>query len=119
MKQLSITAGGRAGRDTDRLSLASRTGGCPMRPLNQFEEYLVNEFVDDYNDGVMTRRDMVSRVLYITGGVASAATMLTTLGVRAADAMVPSKLLQATPTAKSPESVPPDDPAVVARDVTY
>ena len=91
-----------------------------MRPLNQFQRYLVHEFVDDYNDGVMTRRDMVARVLHITGSAAAAATMLTQLGVRAADAMQPVKLLrQGSATPQSPNSVPEDDPAIVAQDFTY
>ena len=46
------------------------------RELSQFENYLVHEFVDDYTDGIMSRRDMVSRVLHITGGVAATAPQL-------------------------------------------
>ncbi len=33
------------------------------RQLSQFENYLVHEFVDDYVDGIMSRRDMMRRVL--------------------------------------------------------
>lgn len=85
-----------------------------MRELNQFQRYLVHEFVDDYNDGVMGRRDMVARVLKITGSAAAAATMLTTLGVRAADALEPATVLrQATPVATSPLTVPEDDPDIL------
>jgi len=91
-----------------------------LRELNQFQNYLVHEFVDDYQDGVMSRRDMIARVLHITGGVAAAATMLTTLGVRAADANEPMKLVrQGSPTPLSPLSVPEDDPAVRASEITY
>ena len=91
-----------------------------MRELNQFQNYLVHEFVDDYNDGLMSRRDMVARVLHITGGVAAAATMLTTLGVRAADASEPTKLLrQASPTPLSSRSVPENDPAIRATEISY
>ena len=91
-----------------------------MRELNQFQNYLVHEFVDDYNDGLMSRRDMVARVLHITGGVAAAATMLTTLGVRAADANEPMKLVQqGSPTPLSSRSVPEDDPAIRASEITY
>ena len=38
------------------------------RELSQFETYLVHEFVEDYVDGLMSRRDMMRRVLHITGG---------------------------------------------------
>ena len=47
------------------------------RELSQFENYLVHEFVEDYVDGIMSRRDMMLRVLHITGGVAATATVLT------------------------------------------
>ncbi len=91
-----------------------------MRELNQFERYLVHEFVDDYNDGVMTRRDMMRRVVHITGGVAAAATTLTALGVKAADAKSERVLFQqGTPVSSSPLSVPADDPSIVATDVTF
>lgn len=53
-----------------------------MRELSHVEDYLVHEFVDDYVDGVMSRRDMMRRVLHIMGGVAATATILTQLGVK-------------------------------------
>jgi carboxymethylenebutenolidase len=90
--------------------------------LNLFETYLVHEFVDDYVDGNMSRRDMMRRVLHITGGVASAATVLTQLGVRPASAQdaSPTAPPQPTPTGpRSPLSVPENDPAVKAEDITY
>ena len=49
------------------------------KELSQFERYLVHEFVEDYVDGIMSRRDMMRRVLHITGGVAATATVLTHL----------------------------------------
>ena len=52
-----------------------------MRPLGQFENYLVHEFVEDYEDGIMSRRDMMRRVLHITGSVAGPAALLAKLGV--------------------------------------
>lgn len=91
-----------------------------MRELNQFQNYLVHEFVDDYQDGLMSRRDMVARVLHITGGVAAAATMLTSLGVRAADANAPETLLrQESAESRSPLTVSEDDPAVSPSTITY
>ncbi|MDQ3541457.1 MAG: hypothetical protein M3440_12295, partial [Chloroflexota bacterium] len=91
-----------------------------MRELNQFQRYLVHEFVDDYKDGVMSRRDMMARVLKITGSAAAAATTLTALGVKAADANEPAKLLlQGTPAAQSPLSVPEDDPSIVGTDIEF
>lgn len=91
-----------------------------MRELNQFQRYLVHEFVDDYNDGMMSRRDMMARVLKITGSAAAAATTLTALGVKAADASEPVMVLrQGTPAAQSPLAVPEDDSAVAGADIEF
>lgn len=94
------------------------------RELTQMQQYLVHEFVDDYQDGVMSRRDMMRRVLHITGGVAATATILTAMGVPTASAQdatpaagAPST---ATPTpAQSPISVPEGDPSVTTSMITF
>jgi carboxymethylenebutenolidase len=90
------------------------------RELSQFESYLVHEFVDDYVDGLMSRRDMMRRVLHITGGVATTATILTQLGVKAASAQEGTPAPRPTPTGpRSTESVAEDDPRITASDITY
>jgi carboxymethylenebutenolidase len=48
--------------------------------LNDIQEYFIHEFVEDYKDGLLDRREMIRKVLYITGGVASTATILSALG---------------------------------------
>ena len=77
-----------------------------MRELNQFEDYLVHEFVEDYEDGLMSRRDLVGRVLHISGGVASAAAVLTSLGVRP----LAASAQQGSPAAGSPPAATPTTP---------
>ena len=52
-----------------------------MKAIGPFHQYLIHEFVEDYRDGLMSRRDMIRRVIYITGGVASAATVLSSMGI--------------------------------------
>src|SRR5829696_8771669 len=90
------------------------------RELSQFENYLVHEFVEDYADGIMSRRDMVGRVLHITGGVAATATVLTQLGVKSASAQEGTPPPAPTPTGpRSSVSVPEDDPRVTGSDVTF
>ncbi len=89
----------------------------PLDQLNPMQQYLVHEFVEDYEDGILSRRDMMSRVLHITGGVAAAATVLTALGVSATAA-------QGTPTPgpnepRSPLTVPADDSRVTGEDITF
>jgi carboxymethylenebutenolidase len=93
-----------------------------MRPLGQFENYLVHEFVEDYEDGLMTRRDMMRRVLHITGSVAATATILTKLGVTPMSRSA-AAAQEASPTAvpgpRSPISVPADDPRIIGEDITF
>jgi carboxymethylenebutenolidase len=92
-----------------------------MRELKPFERYLIREFVDDYREGYLTRRAMIKRVLFITGGVATTATVLTQLGVtpmaRAAYAQETASPPAATP--QSPLSVAADDPRVLGEDITF
>jgi carboxymethylenebutenolidase len=89
------------------------------RELSQFETYLVHEFVEDYVDGIMSRRDMMLRVLHITGGVAATATVLTQLGVKSASAQEGTPAPPPTPTGpRSTVSVAEDDPRITASDVT-
>lgn len=71
--------------------------------LNHLQAYLAQEFVDDYHEGRMTRRELLARILGITGGVASAATILLTLGCEP----------QALPT-----PTPPEKPAATAAGAT-
>jgi carboxymethylenebutenolidase len=90
------------------------------RELSQFENYLVHEFVEDYVDGIMSRRDMMLRVLHITGGVAATATVLTQLGVKSASAQEGTPAPPPTPTGpRSTVSVAEDDPRITASDVTF
>lgn len=93
----------------------------PLDQLTPMQRYLVHEFVEDYEDGLMSRRDMVSRVLHITGGVGAAATVLTSLGVRAAAAQdaSPAASPSASMEPKSPLTVAENDPRVFATNVTF
>ncbi|MCC6944629.1 MAG: dienelactone hydrolase family protein [Thermomicrobiales bacterium] len=91
-----------------------------MKALGPFDRYLIHEFVEDYLDGLMSRRDMIRRVIYITGGVASAATVLTSMGItpmtRAAIAQETTPAASSEP--QSPLSVANDDPRVTGSDIT-
>jgi carboxymethylenebutenolidase len=90
------------------------------RELSQFERYLVHEFVEDYVDGLMSRRDMMRRVLHITGSVAATASVLTRYGVKSASAQEGTPAPRPTPTGpRSTVSVPEDDPRITASDITF
>lgn len=89
--------------------------------MNQFEEYFVREFVEEYRVGHMSRRDMMRRVLYITGGVASAAALLGGLGVPsvALAQTTPAPTVAPTPNPPSPISVAADDPSVATQWISF
>lgn len=85
-----------------------------MRELKPFEEYLIHEFVEDYQDGLMDRRNMLLRIVHITGGIASAATVLNALGVTFAAESARAQEATPSPTPpKSPLSVAQDDERIV------
>jgi carboxymethylenebutenolidase len=92
-----------------------------MRELKPFENYLIHEFVDDWRDGYLTRREMIKRILFITGGVAATATVLTQLGVTPMTRAAMAQETASTPLAvpQSPLSVPADDPRVLGEDITF
>jgi carboxymethylenebutenolidase len=99
--------------------------------LNDLQSYAVEEFVERYLDGLMTRRELISRVLPIAGGIATTAALLTALGC--APAQPPAVTTTSVPTqpptaAASPStaaaprskfSVKADDPAIAPADVTF
>ena len=90
------------------------------RKLSQFETYFVHEFVEDYVDGIMSRRDMTRRVLHIVGSVAATATILTRLGVKSVSAQDATPPPRPTPTGpRSSESVAEDDPRITGEDITF
>lgn len=48
--------------------------------LNEIQRYFVEEFAEEYREGHISRRDLLRRVLLITGGFATSASTLLALG---------------------------------------
>jgi carboxymethylenebutenolidase len=93
-----------------------------LESLNWTQRYLVYEFVEDYRDGLMSRRDLLSRVVHIAGGTAAGLALLAALGVSAEEIYAQ----ESTPTAqqrpaepRSPLSVAADDPRVIGTDIAF
>ncbi len=78
--------------------------------LNHLQEYLAEEFVEEYQEGRMTRRQLLARVLGITGGVASAATLLLTLGCAPQQQAAPTQPAATSGAAPQPSSPPQTAP---------
>ena len=101
--------------------------------LGKFEEYLVQEFYEDYREGSISRRTFIRRVAFITGSMAAAGTAMLAVGcapieVPAATEPIPEAETPtpeaeaetvAVPNAQSPLSVPEGDPELVTGDVTF
>ena len=87
--------------------------------LDVTQRYLATEFAEGYEDGLLPRRDLVERVLRMTGGIGSAASLLLALGIpaRASHAQAGPPAYAASGQPQSPFSVPEGDPGVVAADV--
>jgi carboxymethylenebutenolidase len=77
--------------------------------MNDLQRYMLLEYVADYKAGYLLRRDLVRRVVNITGGVGSAATLLLALGCSApaAPAPAPTSPSAATTAAPKPAAASP------------
>ena len=82
--------------------------------MNDVERYFVEEFVEEYHEGHMSRRDLLRRVLLITGGVASAATTLIALGCGTESAPSQTTETTAAPTGSAARTEPSPTAAAVA-----
>jgi len=93
-----------------------------LEGLSSTEDYLIREFVDNYEDGSMSRRDMLERIFRITGSTAATAGVLLALGVKpvASDPLA-SVAFQAPPATEpqSPFTVAANDPAIIAGWITF
>lgn len=96
-----------------------------MKELNTFQKYFVEEFYDDYREGLLSRRQFIRRVAFITGSMAATVSTLSLLGcspaeLPAASEPMPSPTLPPaeptattapTATATTPPAEPTDTPA--------
>ena len=54
--------------------------------MNHFQRYFLDEFVEDFRDGRLNRRDFILRAIAVSGGLTAAAGLLRSLGLTDADA---------------------------------
>ena len=88
--------------------------------MNELQTYMVYEYVADYKAGWLSRRDLVRRVLNITGGFGTTATLLLALGCSSPPATpttAPAATTAPKPAAASPSALaasPAPSPAAAA-----
>jgi carboxymethylenebutenolidase len=79
--------------------------------MHDLQQYMVLEYVADYKAGYLLRRDLVRRVLNITGGVGSAATLLLALGC---SAPAPTSAPAPAPTSAAAATIAPKPSGVTS-----
>jgi len=88
--------------------------------LNEFQEYIAEEYVDHYKEGEISRRGMLRRVAYLTGGAVMAVGFLRGLGIDVTADEVLAAGPDATPASEGNAlTVQPDDPAIRAGWIIY
>jgi carboxymethylenebutenolidase len=98
-----------------------------LETLNPQQRYLIEEFAEEYRERRLGRRDLLRRVLLITGSVPSTAAVLATLGCGSAgDGGAPTATAAPTQPAPTPPpatgpgvTVQPTDPAIQVEEVRY
>jgi carboxymethylenebutenolidase len=94
--------------------------------LNYHQRYVIEEFADDYKEHKLGRRELLRRVLFITGSVPLTASVLFMLGCGDSSNDEPATpaggaAAPASPTsaAGTPPGVPENDPAIQAGPVEF
>src|SRR5215207_3135536 len=89
--------------------------------METFQQYLVEEFLDDYREQQMPRRAMLRRVTLLLGSAVAAATWLQSQGVAVSAEEAAAATLELVPSDQtgSGVTVSPDDPALAAGMVTF
>ncbi len=120
------------------------TAAQPAPELDRYERYLIEEFYDDYREGLINRRTFIRRVAFITGSIAATISAMSLVGCTTEELPSPTAAMPEpeTPTTaatagaaataataaaspapttgpRSPLSVAEDDPAVQGSHVTF
>jgi carboxymethylenebutenolidase len=65
--------------------------------MTDFERYVVEEHIEDFNDGLISRRELIRRITFITGSATASVALLSAMGCSPTPAGTPAP----TPTARS------------------
>lgn len=94
-----------------------------MKELNTFQKYLVEEFYDDYREGLLSRRSFIRRLAFITGSMAATVSAMSLLGCAPAELPAPTDPIPppestATELPAEPAEPPTPEPAEEAAEPT-
>ncbi len=89
--------------------------------MSDLEQYIVEEWAEDYREGYLNRREFLRRTVLLAGGTALAVPVLEHLGVMASAQEI-AEAASGRPVSVAQASgvtVPPTDPALAAQMVTF
>ncbi len=89
--------------------------------MSDLEQYILEEWAEDYREGLLNRREFLRRTVLMAGGAALASPILQHLGVAASDAEVAEAASGSPPTVAQGTgvTVSPTDPALESQMVTF
>jgi carboxymethylenebutenolidase len=87
--------------------------------MNPFQRYLLDEFVEDYRGGEMSRRDFVMKVIGVSGGLAAAMGLFSSVGLSAAEIAAAQAAPRLAQEDSNPVTIAPDDPDIMVSDVSF
>jgi carboxymethylenebutenolidase len=87
----------------------SRTGATGDE-MTDFERYVVEEHVEDFNDGLISRRELLRRVSLVTGSAAATLALLNTMGCGAEPTGTPAGPTSRTTSTPRDFATPPAQP---------
>ena len=82
-----------------------------QKQLTDLQQYLVDEFVEDYQHGHMSRRDAFKRIAAVTGSVALAAALLAACGPVPTPTAAPAPTKAPAPATAAPSPTAQATPA--------
>jgi carboxymethylenebutenolidase len=78
--------------------------------MTDFEKYVLEEHVDDFNDGIISRRELLRRVTLITGSITATVAILETMGCGSAPSGTPAQPVSRATSTPQPFATPPPSP---------
>ena len=87
--------------------------------MNDFQRYLLDEFVDDYRAGDMNRRDFVMKSIGVCGGLAAAMGLFSSVGLSEAEVAAAQAAPRFAQPGPNPVTVSPGDPDIRVADVEF
>src|SRR5882762_5605672 len=87
--------------------------------MNPFQRYLLDEFVEDYRGGEMSRRDFVMKVIGVSGGLTAALGLFSSVGLSTAEIAAAQAAPRVAQADVDPVTISPSDPSIVVMDVEF